>query len=189
MVLRFLQIERIGVFFSKRSGREKILIGGALLAVGGLLVNQMVLEPVANTFQALDRQREALQLEIRETVHVLSQKNRMDDERTRYAAYLGEEKSTEEESISFLKHVEELARKTAVNLIYVKPAEEKTEGRIKKYFVSLECESEPVPLARFFYEIESSPRLLKIEKYSLVPIKDGSRVMKVSAVLSRAVVT
>ena len=121
-------------------------------------------------------------------MRIISQKDRIENQTEKYAGFSSEAKSGEEEMLSVLRHIEELARKTGVNLIYVKPAEGKSEGSIKKYYMSLEGESESQPLVRFFYEIETSPMLLRIERYSLVPASAGSRVIKVAATISRAVI-
>jgi hypothetical protein len=55
----------------------------------------------------------------------------------------------------------------------------------KKYFATLESEGPMQQLLTFFYEVENSTQLLKVEKYTLQPIAKGSTVVKCAATISR----
>lgn len=96
-------------------------------------------------------------------------------EASKYKIYFSEEeKSPDEEMNSLLKLIEDIARKTNVGLLYIKPAGFKSEKTQDEFYIDLTCQGKMSNIARFIYRIESSPQLLNIEKFTLSPIEEGS---------------
>ena len=122
-------------------------------------------------------------------MRLLSQKERMLEEIERYKAYSVEVKSPEEETGALLKHIEELANQSSVNLLYAKPAGSKPDEAVKKFIVTLECEGQMAQMINFFYQIENSTLLLKIDKFTLQPASNGSSVVKCAATISRTILS
>jgi len=180
---------KIATWIGRLSGREKMLVYGAAAAVILTLSDQVVIRPIVATFQSLDQQVKDLQGQISRTIQVLSQKDRIAAEIVRYSKYNVPVTSEEEEMLSLLEHIEALASKTTVNLLYVKPAGVKSEGRTKKFYLSLECEGLQPHVVSFFYEVESSMKLLRIEKYAVQPTARGSSAVRGAATISRSLVT
>ena len=184
---KILDPEKISSFFLRLSLREKIFLGGALLMVVLVFSDQLVIRPTTQTFNSLNQQINNLQADIKKSVRLLSQKERILQELKEYAIYSTQHRSPEEETVALLKHIEELANRTNVNLLYVKPAAAKTEAKETKYYATLECEGPMEQIVTFFYEVENSNLLLKIEKYTLRPASKGSLVVKLAATISRPV--
>lgn len=186
--MKFFDLAKLVAFFNHLNKREKVIFAVTAGIVGILLLDQVLIRPIAHTFYSLRQERTSLEASVKKSVRLLAQKDRMLKEVKQYSAYALTAKSSEEDSVAFLKHIEELANKNSVNLLYVKPALGKAQEQIKKYYVNLECEGQMAQLIQFFYEIENSKLLLKIEKYTLQPTAKGSTVIKGAATVSKALI-
>lgn len=176
------------VFLNRLAKREKIILAVTLAVVGTLLLDRLVLHPLVGLFHSVNRELRDLETDIKKSVHLLSQKKYLQEEFKKYASYSVQAKSAEEEAVALLKTIEGLAEQAGVNLVYVKPAAAKTEERLKKYYANLEFEAQMEQLIKFFYEVENSTQLLKIEKFSLQPNTEGSSVVRCLVTISRTVV-
>jgi Tfp pilus assembly protein PilO len=186
--MRIIDSAKIIAFFNRLSKREKLFFLGAGLVIGMVVSDRLVVRPIAGTFGSLERELEDLQTEIKKSIRLLSQKERILNEVKEYAGYSVRAKSTEEETVALLKHIEELANRANVSLLYVKPAPAKTDETGKRYYATLECEGQMEQVVQFFYEVENSNLLLTIEKYALQPTSKGSSVVKSAATISRTAV-
>ena len=177
--------EKIVSFLSRLSKRERIffIITGLIVVI--FISDRLVIQPIFTAFRSLKLEVENLQTDVKKSVKLLSQKERILKEQKDYAVYSSANKSQEEQAVALLQHIEELANRAKVNLLYVKPATGKNEEAAKKSFVTLECEGRMEEIIRFFYEIENSTMLLEIEKYALRPTTQGSMVVKMAATISR----
>ena len=184
---KIFNTERISALFSRLSFREKIFLGATMLMVILVCSDQFVIRPMIRTLDSLNQQINNLQADIKRSMKLLSQKERISQELQAYAVYSVPHRSPEEETVALLKLIEELANRASVNLLYVKPAAGKTEEEEKKYYATLECEGPMAQTVSFFYEVEHSNQLLKIEKYVLRPASKGSLVVKLAATISRPV--
>lgn len=183
---RFLNFEKIVTFLNRLSPRERVFLVGAV-AMGVLVFSDhLVVRPLVKTFGSLEQQLADLHRDIKKSVKLLSQKNRIMNEVHGYSTYTLRAKSPEEETVELLKLIQELANKADVNLLYVKPAPVKSAaGEKDNVYATLESEATMEQVINFFYLVESSQQLLKIEKYSIQPVAKGSRVAKCAATISR----
>lgn len=175
-------------FLSRLSKREKIILAVTLVVVGIFFSDRLVLHPLVGIFRSTDQEFQDLEVNIKKSVRLLSQKNHLQEEVKKYASYSVQAKSAEEEAVALLKAIEGLAGEAGVNLVYVKPAAAKTEERLKKYYANLEFEAQMEQLIKFFYQVESSTQLLKIEKFSVQPSAEGSSVVRCVVTVSRSVI-
>lgn len=174
-------------FFMRRSKREKTVIYGAFIAMGILAADRFVLGPVIHRLSLLDGQIATQEEAIRKSLHVLVQKDRIKAEGKEYMSYSIEAQNPEQEMVDLLKQLESIAGQSGVSLLYVKPAKEEGEGTVKKYFASLECEAEMEQVAAFFHAVESSNKLLKIEKYDIQPKGKESSLARCAVTASKTV--
>jgi len=186
--MKIIPTEKIEKFLGRMKKREKLFLYGASLMIAFAFSDQVIVRPIAGTFRSSGQELQDLRTEIKRTMRILSQKDRIMKQIGRDRMYAAHTGSEEEEMLSVLEHIEELAAKAAVNLLFVKPAGVKTEGITKKYYVALQCEGQTMQVATFFHELESSPRLLKIEKYAIQPARKKSSILKATATIFRAAV-
>ena len=179
--------EKILTWIARMSKREKILFYGASLVVLLVVSDRIVIRPIFSAFRAMNEQARDLKIQIKRSLKILAEKDQIETEIKRYAEYMVKPKSAEEETIGLLKYVEGLANEAGVNLLYVKPAGEKSEGREKKFYVTLECEAQMAQLLTFFYKVESSKLILKVERFSIQPVSQESSVIKSGVTIAKTV--
>jgi hypothetical protein len=183
--MQLIDMGKLVGFFQRLSQREKIVLYLSIAAVAVVAADQLALSPIRKEFQSLDQQTHDMEANIKRSIHLLSQKEKMTKEAELYATYAASSKLSEDGVLILLKKVQELASQASVNLLYSKPGgSEKKERNICR--VSLECEGQMDQLINFFYAIENAKLLLRIEKYSLQPTAKGSSVVKCAATISMA---
>lgn len=180
-------IKKITDFYNRLSKREKWILYGSLFCITALFAQQLVIGPAAEYMKRLDIKISDEETSIRKSLQVLLRKDSIASEAKRFVVFLADFKKPEEQMSSFLKQIEDLASRSSVSLLYVKPGSEKEEGRIKKYYASLECEGQMEDIVSFFYQLESTADLLKIEKYNIQPKSKGTARCVMS--ISRMVLT
>ena len=174
-------------FYTKLSATEKKIFWLAVALVGSMFIDRVIILPVATTLTTLNTSLREQESSIRKSMNVLLHKDGIIAESHEYTAYSVEAKNPEEEMVGLLKEVEAVAEKSGVNLIYVKPANVKDEKGIKRYYSVLECEAPMEQVATFFHGIESSTKLLKIEKYQIQPKSKDSSTARVAVTVYKTV--
>ena len=162
--------------YAKFSKMEKRIFWTAVILIGVSFVDRVIVLPVTTTLSVLNNSVREQEASIRKSMNVLLHKDDIIADSRGYTAYSVEAKNPEEEMVGLLKEVESLAERSGVNLLFVKPASTKDEKGIKKYYSSMECEGPMEQVATFFHSIESSTKLLKIEKYLIQPKSKGSSI-------------
>ena len=175
-------------FLSRLSKREKMIFAVTLVFASIVVSDRLVVSPLVGSFRSMDREMNDLKTNIRKSIRLLAQKDRLEKQLKEYASFSVQAKSPEEEAVALLRYVEDLSNKAGVNLLYAKPGGSKTEEKVKKYYVNLECEAQMAQLTAFFYDIENSDQLLKIEKFAMQSSAEGSSVSKSVVTVSRTVV-
>jgi len=188
-VIKLPSIEKLVTFFGKLSKREKLLFYGAAITIAIMGSDRLFIRPLVRTFQTFGRDFQSTEVNIKTSVRLLSQKERITEEINRYAPFAVQAASQEEETSGLLKFIEELAHESDLELLYVKPAAIKTQGRVKKYYVTLECQGLIGQVMVFFHSVENAPQPLKIEKYTIQPAAKGSATLKFGATISKGIVT
>jgi hypothetical protein len=183
--MQLIDMKKLVGFFQHLSPREKIILYLSIIAVVGVAADQLVLSPIRKNLQSLDQRTHDVETNIKRSIHLLGQKEKMMKEAEHYAAYVSPSKSSEDGVLILLKKVQELASQASVNLLYSKPGAGETKER-NVYRVSLECEGQMDQLIGFFYAIENAKLFCRVEKYSLQPTAKGSSVIKCTATISMA---
>ncbi len=175
--------------YGRMSKRERMVLYGATLVLALLSMDRLVVGPLIHRMVRLDTEIRDQEASIKKSLHVLLQKERILAESKEFMAYSVEGKNPEQEMVSLLKEIESLADRAGASLLYVKPAKEEGEGEIRKYFASVEAEAQMEQVADFFHAIESSTKLLKIEKYDIQPKSKDSSIARCVATISKTVLS
>lgn len=181
--MRLIDVAKLAGFFQRLSQREKIILYLSITIVMAMAVDQLVVSPIHKSVQSVDQRIHDMEANIKRSIQLLGQKEQMMKEAEHYATYAAASKPSEDEILVLLKQVQELASQASVNLLYSKPGGGETKER-NVYRVSLECEGQMDQVINFFFAIENSKLLLRIEKYSLQPTAKGSSVVKCAATVS-----
>jgi hypothetical protein len=183
--MKFIDTAKLVGFYQRLSSREKAILYLSIMVVTAVVADQLVIRPIYKSVQSIDQKIHDTEASIKKSIRLLGQKKQMMKEAEYYAAYAASSQSSEDEILVLLKQVQELASQASVNLLYSKPGGGEAKER-NIYRVSLECEGQMDQLINFFYAIENSKLLLRIEKYSLQPTAKGSSVVKCAATVSMA---
>lgn len=180
-------MKKLSTYISHLSKSEKIILCGAVFFVSLVFLDRLILSSILSKIKLLDREVQSQEAAIKKSLHILTQEDRIKKEANKYASFATPAQSQEEEMVFFLKDIEELANKSSVYVIDMKSAGFAEEGIFRKYLVRLNCEAQMEQLTGLFYELESSNRMLTIEKYDIRPKTEGSSIVKCAVSISKAV--
>ena len=186
--MKFARLQKLFSILAHLSKREKFIFYSALIFVSLAFLDRMVINVALNKIKSLDKEIGVRESEIKNYLKILAQKNRIEIQRANYSSYLGAEKSENEEVTVFLKEIENLANKAEIYLIDMKPAGIKDLGNSKKFLINLNCEGKMEQIAVFMHSIETSNKILTIDKYQLSPKSKDSSLAKCSMVISKLVI-
>ncbi len=171
---------------SRLSKREKVVLYGAVFFISLTFLDRLILGPILSEIKSLNTEIQNQEAMIKKNLHILAQKERIKKDLSYYDSYVVYAASPEEETVFLLKDIEKRANKSSIYVVDIKSAGEDEEGEIKKYLVKLNCEAQMEQLSKFFYDVESSKKLLKIENYNIRPKSEGSSVLKCTVSISKA---
>ena len=180
-------MKKLSIYISRLSKSEKIILCGAAFFVSLVFLDRLILSSILSKIELLDREVQSQEAMIKKSLHILTQEDRIKKEANQYASFVTPAQSQEEETVFFLKDIEELANKCSVYVIDMKSSGLTEEDMFKKYLVRLNCEAQMEQLIRLFYELESSTKMLKIEKYDIRPKTEGSSIVRCTVSISKVV--
>jgi hypothetical protein len=167
------------------SRREKLVFYGALIFVSLALADSLIVRTFYGVLGGLDKKIQDKETQIKAGLRVMGQKERIELQHTNYKSYLGGAKTENEEFTSILKALDTLAPvQPGFNLIDMKPAGIKETTAAKKYLVTLNCEGTMEKIVEFMYNIETSDKLLTVEKYEVTPKSRDTSLAKCSLTIS-----
>jgi Tfp pilus assembly protein PilO len=179
--------QKLKALYAKRSPRERKVLWMTLACLTILFSDRLVVGPVFRSLEGLDRkihdEREAIQT----SLLVLVQKERIRAEAKEFEHYSTGSKNAEAEMSELLRDVQTLAGDSDLSVLYVKPASQKEGEGMKKYFAALEAEGQMEAVATFFHRIESSSKLLKVERFEIQPKARESSSARAAITVSKTV--
>ncbi|MCX7661484.1 MAG: hypothetical protein N2Z79_02225 [Candidatus Omnitrophica bacterium] len=184
----FLDLTKIYSFISGLSKRERFIFYTASILILLVIVDRLVIIPFYSKMSQVAGEIKDKEAEIRKAIHILSQKERINQQLKQYASFLRFVSSEEEQFTLVLKEIETLANKSNVYLLDLKPAGVKDKGLIKEYLINLNLEAKIESLVTFIYEVENSSLLLAVKKYQISPKTSQTSIVSCSMVISKTVV-
>ena len=188
MANKLLDVQALYKFLSNLSKREKLILYGAVFFISLTIIDRLILSPIFYKMKSLDKEIQEQESSIKNNLHILAQKDRISTESDKYASFITNSKTAEEETTSVLKEVEIMANQASVYLIDLKPIEPKTLGFYKQYSVNLNCEGQMEQIINFMYSIENAKTLLIIDRYQITPKSKESSVARCSMTVSKIVI-
>lgn len=179
--------QKLKALYAKRSPRERKIIWITTTIIIVLFSDRFVVGPVFRNLQGLDRKIHDERVAVQNSLLVLVQKDRIRAEAKEFEHYSTGTKNAEAEMSELLRDVQTLANESDLSVLYVKPASQKEGEGMKKYFAALEAEGQMESVATFFHRIESSSKLLKVEKFDIQPKATGSSSARTQITVSKTV--
>lgn len=189
MIIKGVDLRQLLAFLERLSKREKILFYCAAFLVSLILFDHLLISPIFSKIRALQREIQERESAIKKNLHIVAHKDRILAEVAKYSSFFSTTSLADEEELtSLLKELETLANKSSVYLIDMKPGSFKEAGLPRRCLVNLNCEAQMEQLIDFIYAIESSSKILVIEKYQISPKSGESSVARCSMVISRLLI-
>ena len=170
------------------SKRERLVLNVTVFFISMTLLDRLIINPISSKMRSLTQEIEGEKTVIKKNLRLVAQKEKIRQESEKYDSYVSSSQSEEEEITSILKEIENLANKSSVYLIDMKPGGLKESAPARKYLINLNLESQMEQLTEFMYNIESSKSLFIIEKYQIGPKSKESSVAKCSMTISKIVI-
>ena len=168
-MIKLPQLQVIYGIISKFSKREKMTLYIASGVVALLLLDKLIVYPIYSSMRSLDNEITGKELTLKRDLRIIAQKDKIASEDSKYSSFVTAPKTEQEAVTALLKEIEGLAGKSSVYLTDMKPAGTKDIGGNKKYMVALTCEGKMEQITGFIYNVESSDKLLSVEKYQITP--------------------
>ena len=170
------------------SKREKFILFGTIFVVSAAFVDRVIVHSLSQKISGLEKQIKERETEIRKDLAIMARQKTIELQQANYKSYVGARDSENEEFTVFLKELENIASKSKIYLVDMKPSGTKAMGDTKKYMVNLNCEGEMEPLVEFMYNLENSNKLMTVEKYQLSPKSKDTDTAKCSMLISKLVI-
>lgn len=182
-------IKRLAAAYAKLSRRERAVFYATAAVLALLFGDRLVLGPVVDRTLALEREIQEREASIRKSMHVVRRKAEILADGKKLVDYAADASENPEKLMTgLLKELETIANRSTVSLIYVRPGTTVTEQGMTRLLANLECEAEMPEVAMFFHHIESSNKLLRIEKYEIQPKSKETSVARCVMTVSKTVI-
>lgn len=153
------------------------------------LFNLLIILPVYSKIRSLNNAIVKKEAGIVRDLNVLERKSEILSESKKYATFLEEASTDEEETTLLLKEIENIASKGSLYIVEMKPAGIREEGnKLKKFVVNLTCEGQMEQVIGFMHNIGNSHMLLNIEKFQLSPKSKESSIAQCAMTISNVVI-
>jgi len=155
------------MIFSSLSKRERAVLFLSLGVIAAAFIYNFVLEPFVNKWADLSGQISAKNAKLEKYIRLISRAQDYSEEYNRYALPAEGAKSDEEQIALVLSFVESAARKTNVYINSMKPGSVKDKKFYKIFLIEADIEAPVKSLAAFLYDIENSPKMLKVKSIDI----------------------
>ena len=175
-------------YLSNLSKRERIIFYLTVSIVFLAILDNFFISPIFSKIESLNKEIEDIELKIKNSLKILSQKERILNEAKKYSPFLSSSKTEEEEITFLLKEIESIANKSQLYIVDMKPLPVKVEGYTKKYLVTLNSEGKMENIVDFIYSIENSSQLLIVEKYQITLKSKETNIAQLAITISKTVI-
>ncbi|MCX5703349.1 MAG: hypothetical protein NT066_02490 [Candidatus Omnitrophica bacterium] len=183
--MKLPKIQQIYDGLSHLPKRQRAVLYFTVCFVLLAVIDRLIIYPVSYRIGSLNKEIKEKEAGIKKDLRILSMKNKIVNERSKYSSFFYSAKSEEEEYTIIYKEVENLANRSSVYLIDIKPGGVKEAGSAKKFLINLNFEAQMEQLVDFMYNIENSAQLLIIEKFQISPKSIESSVARCTMVVSK----
>jgi hypothetical protein len=184
----FSKLRQIYIGFSGLSKKRKVMVYCAAFLLAAAFIDRTMIYPVSSRIRELNKEIKEKESAIKKDARILFMKDRILKETSEYSSMFSATKSEDEENTLLLKEIENLANKSSVYLIDIKPSGTR-QGPSGKFLINLNCEAQMEQLIDFMYNIENSVQLLIIEKFQISRKSSESSVARCAMTISKMAIS
>ena len=173
---------------NKFSKREKTVLTVSIVFILLAFLDRAVMTPIIDKMDSFEEEIKATEYEMAKNSKILGQSGRIEKEEKKYSSFIKTAESDEEETAGLLRVVENLASRSEVYLVDLKPAGIEEVGDVRKFVVNLSCEAQMDKMLSFIYAIENSEILMHVAAFSMNPKSRDSDVNRCEILLHKIVV-
>jgi Tfp pilus assembly protein PilO len=151
---------------SQLNKRERLILALTIILVSFALISKFALRPLFTLNAKLAQELKTKQVHLKRLERMAGRKALKDEYET-FIRALKMSESQELEMARFLSEIEKLATNSGVNILSLRPQEIEERKSYRRFLVELKCEGNNQQILQFVFLLESSPLLLKIERFQL----------------------
>jgi len=175
-------------FFNKLSKKERI---GLSIAVGFItlaVLDRLVIKPIKDKVDRLNHQIQVSEEELRLDLRNLQEKKVISREYEKYTQYVTKAGSDEEEVAKILAEIEEMARRSNVNLVDITPQAPREIDFYREYAAEIEIMGSMESVVKFLYRLSNSMLLLRAQKLRMTLKGDESKNVAATILVTKILV-
>jgi len=174
-------------FLSRLSKKEKRLFYITVAVVSIVFLDRVVFKPVINKLESFNGKISVEEKKLEKSMLILAQEQAITSEYKKFAENIKQEQSDEEAIAILLSYLEKMANSVSVFILDMKPAPVEKSEFYKKYAVKIEAEAKISNLTDFIYQLENSPKLLRVSDFRLTPQKKET-VLKINMTVTEVLI-
>jgi Tfp pilus assembly protein PilO len=174
-------------FLSRLSKKEKRLFYITVAIVSIVFLDRVVFKPVINKLESFNGKISVEEKKLEKSMLILAQEQAITSEYKKFAENIKQEQSDEEAIAILLSYLEKMANSVSVFILDMKPAPVEKSEFYKKYAVKIEAEAKISNLTDFIYQLENSPKLLRVSDFRLTPQKKET-VLKINMTVTEVLI-
>ncbi|MDD5282302.1 MAG: type 4a pilus biogenesis protein PilO [Candidatus Omnitrophica bacterium] len=174
-------------FLSRLSKKERRLFYITVAVVAIVFLERVVFKPVMNKLENFNGKISLEEKKLEKSMHILGQESAITSEYEKFAQSIKQEQSDEETLAILLSSIEKMANSVSVFILDMKPGTVEKAEFYKKYTVKIEAEAKISNLTDFIYQLENSPKLLRVSDFRLTPQKKET-VLKISMTVTEVLI-
>lgn len=176
------------MILSNLSKREKYLFYIIMALIILWIGMVFIIKPLLDKWKGLDEKISLASLKMEKNRKILSLKEKIQSDYDNFASAIKKKSSEEEEMAKFLTEIESLAQSSLVHISDIKPRSAKKTRFYDEYVIEVEAEGDISQVSKFIYDIQDSPRLLKIDKFSLGTKGAGTNLLKCNILIGKVLI-
>lgn len=174
-------------FLSRLSKKEKRLFYITVTIIACVFLDRIVFRPVMNKLESFNGKISLEEKKLEKSMHILAQEPVITSEYKKFAQSIKQDQSDEETIASLLSSIEKMAGSVSVFILDMKPNPVDKSEFYKKFSVKIEVEAKISNLTDFIYQLENSPRLLRVSDFRLTPQKKET-VLKINMTVTEVLI-
>ena len=176
--------------FSKLNPQSRILFIVAMVFVALALMDRLMIGPFTSQMNYMEAESKAKKEDIKRSKRIISFRDGIVEEYSKYSTYLDTGEMTQEEIIAaLLKKIETLASQQSVTVTNVRPGDVEDKSNFRIYKTSIDCEGKLGNILSFVNLMEQSDYLFQVERYTMSPKSKGSEITKCTFDIARILIT
>ena len=169
---------------ARLSGRERNLAVITITVIGAVLGYLFVVEPLVSQLQQIHGQFLTASSRLEKQRRLLDQRDRLKREFRALSSQMAMAASGKGEMASFLQDLERIGVQAQLVVKGLKPKPDRREGAFRKFIVDVSTEGQVDQVARFLYELQRFPYLVRVERMQLAVERGPSNRLEARWTLS-----